>query len=128
MFKSLLEWLELKDTVDQEKSEAIVSLTTLLYQADGKVKLEEQDMFGKLLAELPWENSFISKEAYHREMVSKSLAALKNDQLAEYLEGIVPALKSDAHVLALLRELAVADGDLDVKEAEILSVVSSLMV
>jgi uncharacterized tellurite resistance protein B-like protein len=128
MFTKLLEILELKESVDQKKSEAIISLTTLLYQADGKVKLEEQDMFEKLVEELPWENSFISKEAFHREMVAASLAALKANKLADYLQGIVPALKSDPQVLALLRELAVSDGNLDQKEAEILTTVSNLMV
>ncbi len=128
MFSRLLELLELKEVVDQAKSEAIISLTTLLYQADGKVKMVEQDLFQRLIDELPWDNHYISKEAYHREMVAKSLRALKENHLAEYLEGIVPALKSDPHVLAMLRELAISDGNLDPREAEILTVVSNLMV
>ncbi|MDX1475235.1 MAG: hypothetical protein R3309_13770, partial [Reinekea sp.] len=61
MFSRLLELLELKEVVDQAKSEAIISLTTLLYQADGKVKMEEQDLFQRLIDELPWDNHYISK-------------------------------------------------------------------
>ncbi len=128
MFQKLLEALELREVINQPKSEAVVALATLVYQADGKVKLAEQDNFDHLLAELPWDNQYISKEAFHREMVSKSLLALKQDHLADYLEGIVPELKSDPKVLAALRELAVADGNLDPKEAEILRLVSNLMV
>lgn len=59
MIKLLLEWLELKEVVDQKKSEAIIALTTLLYQADGKVRLEEQDLFSRLIEELPWENEAV---------------------------------------------------------------------
>lgn len=128
MIKKLLEWLELKETIDQAKSEAIIALTTLLYQADGKVKLQEQDLFDRLIEELPWENSLVSKEAFHRDMVATSLKALKEDHLSEYLHGLVPALKNDPQVLALLRELAVSDGNLDHKEAEILTLVSNQMV
>jgi len=128
MLSKFLEFLEVKDAVDQSKSEAIIALTTLLYQADGKVKLEEQDLFDKLLVELPWDNSYISKESFHRELISKSITALNNDKLAEYLEGVVPALKADSRALALLREMAVSDGDLDPKEAEILTLVSNMMV
>lgn len=123
-----MEVLDPKKVIDQEKSEAIISLTTLLYQADGKVKLQEQDLFKTLIDQLPWNNNFVSKEAFHREKVATSLAALKEDTLTGYLEGIVPALKSDPKVLALLRELAVSDGDLDIREADILRTVSSLMV
>lgn len=128
MIKKLLEWLELKESVDQAKSEAIIALTTLLYQADGKVRLQEQDLFDRLIAELPWENSAKSKETFHREMITNSLDALNQDNLNDYLQSLVPALKNDPHVLALLRELAVSDGNLDYKEAQILTVVSNLMV
>jgi hypothetical protein len=48
--------------------------------------------------------------------------------LADYLAPLVPALKSDARVLTLLRELAITDGNLDAKEAEILRLVASMMV
>lgn len=128
MLTKILELLQLKESVDQSKSEAIIAITTLLYQADGKVKLEEQEMFEQLLAELPWNNKSLSKEAFHRDMISKSLVALNSGNLSEYLSSRVPALKSDARVLTVLRELAITDGDLDTREAEILKQVSALMV
>lgn len=128
MLSKLMEVLDIKESVDQAKSEAVIALTTLLYQADGKVKLQEQDLFDKLIAELPWDNKFLSKEAFHREKISTSLAALKAGDLNSYLAGLVPALKSDSKVLALLRELAVSDGELDPREADILKAVSNLMV
>lgn len=114
--------------IDQQKSEAIIALTTLLYQADGKVKLTEQDLFARLLEDLPWHNPGISKAAHHQTLIADSLQALKGNRLADYLAPLVPALKSDARVLTLLRELAVTDGDLDAKEAEILRLVASMMV
>ena len=117
-----------KIALDQQKSEAIIALTTLLYQADGKVKLTEQDLFARLLEDLPWHNPGISKTAYHQALIAGSLQALKGNHLADYLAPLVPALKSDARVLTLLRELAITDGNLDAKEAEILQLVSSMMV
>ena len=128
MFEKLVQALELKTPVDQDKSEAIIALLTLLYQADGKVKLEEQDFFASMLKDLPWQNSVLSKETFHRDLVTKSTDALLDDHLSDYLDTIVPALKSDPKVLAALRELAVSDGDLDSREAEILTLVSNKMV
>lgn len=128
MLNAVLEFLELKESVDQDKSEAIIKLTTLLYQADGKVKMQEQELFEQILADLPWNHPVQSKEAFHLDQVSKSLAALQQNTVEAYLEGIVPALKSDGMALTMLRELAVSDGTLDPKEAEILMAVSRLMV
>ncbi|EAR07811.1 TerB family tellurite resistance protein [Reinekea blandensis] len=128
MLKELLQWLELRETVDQEKSEAIIKLATLLYQADGKVKMEEQELFDRLLAELPWDKSSQSKSAFHHDMIARSRDALAEHQITAYLEPIVPALKSDAHVLTMLRELAVSDGYLHQREADILKTVANLMV
>ncbi|WP_320824376.1 TerB family tellurite resistance protein [Reinekea sp.] len=129
MLAKLLELLNGPNgAVDQQKSEAIIALTTLLYQADGKVKLTEQDLFARLLEDLPWQNPGISKAAHHQALIADSLQALNGNHLTDYLAPLVPALKSDARVLTLLRELAVTDGSLDVKEAEILRLVSSMMV
>jgi len=129
MLAKLLELLDgNSQAIDQQKSEAIIALTTLLYQADGKVKLTEQDLFARLLDDLPWQNPGISKAAHHQALIADSLQALKQDNLADYLAPLVPALKSDARVLTLLRELAVTDGNLDDKEAEILQLVASMMV
>lgn len=128
MFKQLLQWLEIRETIDQEKSEAVIKLATLLYQADGKVKMEEQDLFDELIAELPWDCKSKSKEAFHREMITQSRNALIENKLHQFLVPIVPALKSDAHVLTALRELAVSDGYLHQREADILRTVAKLMV
>ncbi len=128
MFERVLELLNLGEVVDQAKSEAIVSLATLLYQADSKVKLSEQDLFAQFLIDLPWDNPYISKEVFHRQVIASSLSALKHGSVAEYLSSIVPALKSDPKVLVLLRDLAVADGNVSPEEADILSMVSRLMV
>lgn len=128
MFDQLLKWLEVRETIDQEKSEAIIKLATLLYQADGKVKMEEQELFDRLIEELPWDNAAQSKSAFHHEMIARSRDALAENQLTPYLESVVPALKSDAQVLTLLRELAVSDGYLHQREADILRTVANLMV
>jgi uncharacterized tellurite resistance protein B-like protein len=128
MMHALLNWLQLKELIDQEKSEAVIALLTLLYQADGKIRLEEQDMFDQILESLPWQNNHQSKEVFHRDMIRQSLNALQENQLADYIAGITPALKSDPQVLAMLRELAVTDGEFAPKEAEILSLVVQNMV
>jgi uncharacterized tellurite resistance protein B-like protein len=128
MFTDILLLLEQTAKIDQDKSEAILALMTLLYQADGKVRMQEQDTFSRIMAELPWSNPGISKEAFHRNLVSKSLNALATNRMADYLFEFVPALNSDGKVLAILRELANSDGDLDLKEVEIIRQVSKLMV
>ena len=128
MFADILLLLEKSEPIDQDKSEAIIALMTLLYQVDGKVKMQEQETFDRMLSELPWHNTGVSKEAFHRGQVSKSLHALENNSIAGYLHEFVPALNSDGNVLAMFRDLAKADGDLDPREAEIIRQVAALMV
>lgn len=128
MFKQLLQWLEVKETIDQSKSEAIIKLATLLYQADGKIKMEEQELFDKLIEDLPWDDDYKSKSTFHHEKITESRDALAENRIADYVEPIVPALKSDAQVLTLLRELAVSDGYLHQREADILRIVANQMV
>lgn len=129
MFDRILELLDLKDAVDQPKSEAIIALTTLLYESDGRVKKEEQELFQSLLDELPWGSAAVqSKEVFHREQVTKSIAAINGGTVAEYIKAFAPALKSDGKVLALLRELATTDGELHESEIDVIKQVSSLMV
>jgi uncharacterized tellurite resistance protein B-like protein len=128
MFADILLLLEKGEEVDQAKSEAIIALMTLLYQADGKVKMQEQDEFERILSSLPWANTGVSKQAFHRNLVAKSRDALESNSIADYLVEFVPALKSDGNVLAMFRDLANSDGNIDPKEAEILRQVSTLMV
>ncbi len=129
MFDRILELLDLKDVVDQSKSEAIIALTTLLYESDGRVKKEEQELFQSLLNELPWDNSAVqSKEHFHREQVAKSISAISSGSVSDYIKAFAPALKSDGKVLALLRELATTDGELHESEIAVIKQVSSLMV
>ncbi len=123
MLQTLSKWLSQENPIDQAKSEAIIALLTLLYQADGKVRYQEQDLFEKLLEDLPWQKPVQSKAAFHHQMIAQSRTALAEDQLNDYLADIVPILNSDPQVLAMLRDLAMADGDLDVREAEILGLV-----
>ena len=127
MLKSFIDWSSTNQTIDQDKSEAVIAVLTLLYQADDKVRLAEQDLFDKLLAQLPWHQSAISKGAYHRDMVAKSRTALAQGQVLEFLADFVPALKNDPEVLAMLRQLMMADGDAHPKEAEILSLIVQRM-
>lgn len=128
LFSDILVLLERKEAVDQAQSEAVIALLTLIYQADGKVKHQEQDTFAAQLAALPWNNSGISKEAFHRSLMAESRAALDNNSIAGYIEKYVPDLGADGQVLSLLRDLASSDGEIDAKEAEILRQITTLLV
>jgi uncharacterized tellurite resistance protein B-like protein len=128
MLNVFYKWLMTKEALDQEKSEAIIALLTLLYHADDKIRMEEQELFDKFLDSLPWHKASVSKESYHRDMVAKSRTALQQQDLSDYLSSLVIALKGDSQVLTMLRELAVSDGDVHPKEAEILSLVVKQLV
>ena len=127
MLQTLSDWLKGRQ-VDQEKSEAIIAVLTLLYQADGRVRMAEQTLFEELLANLPWNHPWQSKADFHRDRISKSLEALSANDLPNYLSKFVPALKADPAILSLLRDLAISDGELDEREAQILQTVTRLMV
>ncbi|MBU2864542.1 TerB family tellurite resistance protein [Reinekea forsetii] len=128
MFTDILLLLEKTEPVDQVKSEAIIAIMTLLYQVDGKFRIQEQEAFDRVMEDLPWHDKGVSKEAFHRSQITKSLNALEQNSIADYLQEFVPALRSDGKVLALFRNLANADGDLHPKEAEIIRQVATMMV
>ncbi len=125
MLEALFSWTHAPHSDCQQRAEAMIALATLLYQADGKVKRVEQDLFDALIQRLPWENPGITKETFHSTIIGASRLALENRQINAYLDRYCVPLRDCGNLLDVLKELAVSDGELDETEALIIESVTT---
>ncbi len=116
-----------KDSIDtQAASEATVLLLTLLYRVDKKIKLQEQDFLASALPSLKW-SSPIHIDIFQADAIRKVDAAIKNNQVKEFVETHCANINFKGDLLKLLNELASADGSIDQDEQNIINTVKSAL-
>ena len=125
MLEALFHWSHMPVSDSQQRAEATIALATLLYQADGKVKRVEQDIFQDLIDQLPWENPGITKETFHSTIIGASRLALETRKINAYLDNYCIHLNDCGTVLDVLKKIAVSDGELDEVEALIIESVTT---
>jgi uncharacterized tellurite resistance protein B-like protein len=125
MLEGLFHWTHTPDSETQQRAEATIALATLLYQADGKVKRVEQDIFQDLIDNLPWDNPGITKETFHSTIIGASRQALEDRKISAYLDNYCSHLNHCGTVLDVLKKIAVSDGELDEVEALIIESVTT---
>jgi hypothetical protein len=110
----------------QEESEATVLLITLLYRADKKITLGEQELLAKILPSLEWSSS-IHVETFQTDAISKVDLAIKNNNVEAFINAAVEKIKFKDELLSLLNEVARSDGGLDLQEQKIINLVQSAL-
>ena len=110
----------------QEESEATVLLITLLYRADKKITLGEQELLAKILPSLEWTSS-IHIETFQVDAIRKVDLAIKNNNVEAFVNSAVGKIKFKAELLSLLNEVARSDGGLDLQEQKIINLVQSAL-
>jgi tellurite resistance protein len=109
----------------QLHNEALIKLTVLLYQIDGKVTLTEQDYFDELLESMPWHNG-ISKQAYVNDVIHQAREAIDDMAAHDYIRSLSDELNIDpARSLEVAMAITKIDGERSEQEVELLALLAN---
>jgi len=109
----------------QLHNEALIKLTVLLYQIDGKVTLTEQDYFDELLQEMSW-HSGIAKEAFVSDAIHQAREAIDASAAADFIRSLSDELNIDAaRSLEVAMAITKVDGIRSEKEVELLALLAN---
>ncbi|MGQ8365257.1 TerB family tellurite resistance protein [Glaciecola sp. 1036] len=116
----------LRDLVSQQQfNEALIRMMVLLYQADGKVTLTEQDFFNDTIEEMHW-YSGIALPAFINQVIHDARQALDSQLGADYLKGLANELNIDAATaFEVAMSITAVDGKRSDEELELLSLLSN---
>lgn len=108
----------------QTFNQALIKLSVLLYQIDGKVTLSEQDYLDGLIEQLDWQSP-ICREAFVNEAIYQTRNALDTGDVSDYLRTLQADLLFDASkVMEVAMAITAVDGERSDEETEILSLLS----
>ena len=117
--------VEVQETPEQSFNEALIKLSVLLYQIDGKVTLTEQDYFDSVLATLNW-RSGIALEAFVNDAIHQARVAIDTEQAREFLFSLANGLNVDpARAVDVAMAMSEVDGNRSEDELELLSLLSN---
>ncbi|MCC2618101.1 TerB family tellurite resistance protein [Aestuariibacter halophilus] len=107
--------------MDQQAfNEALMKLCILLYQADGKITLKEQDYFYALQQKIDWQGEE-DLEDFQRRAILEVRDVLRQGEQKAYVSALRDALSVDAkRALAVAQGISHIDGDMADEEVEIL--------
>lgn len=109
----------------QLHNEALIRLTVLLYQIDGKVTLTEQDYFDELVNTMEW-RSGISKEAFINDSIHQAREAIDSMAAADFIRGLSEELNIDAaRTLEVAMAITKVDGERSEEEVELLALLAN---
>ncbi|MFC3121293.1 TerB family tellurite resistance protein [Agaribacter flavus] len=118
---------KLMDQLEQEQlfNEALIRMTVLLYQIDGKVTLTEQDYLSNLVENIPWRSGVVLP-AFISQAIHESRQAIDTQQSSQYLRAIGKDLNIDpARAFEVAMEITEVDGKRSEEELELLSLLSN---
>ena len=109
----------------QRYNEALVRMSVLFYQIDGKITLTEQDYFESLCESLPWQSG-VALPAFVNSAIHEARVAIDTDQTREYLFSLGTSLNLDpATALEVAMDITAIDGVRNEEELELLSLLSN---
>jgi ABC-type branched-subunit amino acid transport system ATPase component len=109
----------------QLHNEALIKLTVLLYQIDGKVTLTEQDYFQELVDSMQW-HSGISKEAYINDAIHQAREAIDSLSAPDFIRSLSEELNYDAaRSLEVAMAITKVDGERSEEEVELLALLAN---
>lgn len=109
----------------QRYNEALVRMSVLFYQIDGKITLTEQDYFETLTESLDWKSGIVLS-AFISQVIHDAREAISTGQAREYLRDLGNDLNIDAaRSLEVAMDITAADGKRSDEELELLSLLSN---
>lgn len=108
----------------QTFNQALIKMSVLLYQVDGKVTLSEQDYLDDLIEQLDWQSP-ICREAFVNEAIYQTRNALDTGEASDYLRTLQSDLLFDASkVMEVAMAITGVDGERSEEETELLSLLT----
>ncbi len=109
----------------QLHNQALIQITVLLYQIDGKVTLTEQDYLDELLQDMAW-HSGISKDAFVTDAIHQAREAIDGGTAPDYIRSLSDELNIDAaRSLEVAMAITKVDGERSEKEVELLALLAN---
>ena len=108
----------------QHFNQALIKLSVLLYQVDGKVTLTEQDYLEEMVSSLDWDSP-ISIEAFINDAIYQTRKAIDTGQSVDYLRAMQPELTFNAErAMEVAMAITGCDGERCDEETELLSLLT----
>jgi uncharacterized tellurite resistance protein B-like protein len=128
-FDLILKSMDMGHCHDQKQREALFDLVLFLIVADGVITEQESEFMHRWLDTIEW-NADLSKEEYYTTTLLKCYAAIKTDKVEDYLTHRAKLLIDDdmkQQAMQLVREVAIADDELDAAEQQAIDLLSELL-
>lgn len=128
-FEHFIKSMDMGHCHDQKQREALFDLVLFLMAADGVITEQESEFMRKWLESIEW-NADVSKEEYYTTALLKCYAAIKTDTVDDYLIHRAKLLIDNnmkQQAMKLVREVAIADGDVDKAEQHAIDVLAEYL-
>ena len=128
-FDSLIQSIDMGHCQDQQQREALFDLVLFLIAADGVITEKESEFLRNWLSTIEWSAS-VTKEEYYTSTLLKCYAAIKTNTADDYLTHRAKLLIDNdikQQAMKLVREVAVADGELDEVEQQVINLLSEVL-
>ncbi|AUJ72810.1 MULTISPECIES: hypothetical protein [Pseudoalteromonas] len=126
-FEQLLNHFDTGVCVDQMQKEALIDIALLFIGVDGVISESEKHVVRKWAKSLHW-NSAIALDDYIEDSLSKSVVAIKNNDIEAYVQHRMNNI-IDEPMRKLAKDLAVrvieADGNVKQAEKEALAILEA---
>jgi uncharacterized tellurite resistance protein B-like protein len=114
---------------DQKQREALFDLVLFLIVADGVITEQETQFMRNWLNTIEW-TAEVTKEEYYTTTLLKCYAAIKTNTVDDYLTHRAKLLidkDMKQQAMKLVREVAIADGELDDAEQQAINLLSEVL-
>jgi uncharacterized tellurite resistance protein B-like protein len=128
-FDSFIQSIDMGHCQDQQQREALFDLVLFLIVADGVITEQETQFMRKWLGTIEW-RADVTKEEYYTTTLLKCYAAIKTNTVDDYLVHRAKLLIDNdmkQQAMKLVREVALADGELDATEQQAINLLSEVL-
>lgn len=128
-FDSFIQSIDMGHCQDQQQREALFDLVLFLIVADGVITEQETEFMRNWLDTIEW-SAEVTKEEYYSTTLIKCYAAIKTNSVDDYLTHRAKLLIDNdmkQQAMKLVREVAIADGELDDAEQQAINLLSEVL-
>ena len=128
-FDSFIQSIDMGHCQDQQQREALFDLVLFLIVADGVITEQETQFMRNWLDTIEW-TADVTKEEYYTTTLLKCYAAIKTNTVDDYLAHRAKLLidrDMKQQAMQLVREVSIADGELDDAEQQAINLLSELL-
>ena len=128
-FDSFIQSIDMGHCQDQQQREALFDLVLFLIVADGVITEQETLFMRNWLDTIEW-TADVTKEEYYTTTLLKCYAAIKTNTVDDYLAHRAKLLidrDMKQQAMQLVREVSIADGELDDAEQQAINLLSELL-